>query len=221
MIFFCTDGTSSSGSSTPRSPRATMNASKASTIAYRLSMACGFSSFAITGTWRSSESMTARTPSTSLALRTKDRATMSTPWRRAQRRSRSSFSLSAGTLTGTPGRLMPLWSDTRPPTITSVITSVAVTSTALSSIAPSLIRIWSPGLTSSVRVCSVVDARSAVPGTSSVVITNRAPGTRKASPSMNSPRRILGPCRSARMPIGRLAARAASRIQPTRLAWRT
>ena len=47
---FCTSGTSSSGSSTPRSPRATMIASNASTIASRFSTASGFSSFAMTGT---------------------------------------------------------------------------------------------------------------------------------------------------------------------------
>ncbi len=46
---FCTSGTCSSGSSTPRSPRATMMPSKARTIASRLSTASGFSSLAITG----------------------------------------------------------------------------------------------------------------------------------------------------------------------------
>ena len=45
---------------------------------------------------------------------------MSTPRRIAQRRSSSSFSLSAGTLTATPGRLMPLLLETGPPTTTSV-----------------------------------------------------------------------------------------------------
>ena len=49
---FCTSGTCSSGSSTPRSPRATMTPSKASTIASRLSTASGFSSLAITGSRR-------------------------------------------------------------------------------------------------------------------------------------------------------------------------
>ena len=57
-IFFWTSGTSSSGSSTPRSPRATMNASKASMISSRLSTACGFSSLAITGDAAPSSSIT-------------------------------------------------------------------------------------------------------------------------------------------------------------------
>ena len=47
---FCTIGTASSGSSTPRSPRATMMPSKASMISSRLSTACGFSILAMTGT---------------------------------------------------------------------------------------------------------------------------------------------------------------------------
>ena len=45
----------------------------------------------------------ARTSSTSEAERTKDSATMSTVWRRAQRRSCLSFSVIAGTDTATPG----------------------------------------------------------------------------------------------------------------------
>ena len=55
----------------------------------------------------------------SVASRTNDSAIRSTPRRRAQRRSSSSFSHSAGTLTATPGRLMPLLLETGPPTITS------------------------------------------------------------------------------------------------------
>ena len=47
---FCTSGTCSRASSTPRSPRATMTASNASTMASRLSTASGFSSLAMTGT---------------------------------------------------------------------------------------------------------------------------------------------------------------------------
>ncbi len=49
MICFCRNGTSSSGHSTPRSPRATMNASNALTTSSRLSIACGFSILAMTG----------------------------------------------------------------------------------------------------------------------------------------------------------------------------
>ena len=59
---FCTIGTASSGSSTPRSPRATMMPSKASMISSRASTACGFSIFAMTGTLRPSSAMISKHP---------------------------------------------------------------------------------------------------------------------------------------------------------------
>ena len=67
MARFCTSGTCSSGSSTPRSPRATMIPSNASTIASRFSTASGFSSLAMTGTSMSSCRMMSRTSSASSA----------------------------------------------------------------------------------------------------------------------------------------------------------
>ena len=59
-----------------------------------------------------------------------------------------SFSDMAGTLTGTPGRLMPLLSLIRPPTTTWVCTSVPSTSVTRRRTLPSSIRIWSPAETS-------------------------------------------------------------------------
>ena len=53
----------------------------------------------------------------SSASRTKDSAIMSAPRRSPQRRSASSFSDRAGTLTATPGRLMPLLLETTPPSM--------------------------------------------------------------------------------------------------------
>ncbi len=91
-------------------------------IASRLSTACGFSIFAITGTRRPTSSMISRTRTTSSGLRTKESATRSAPRRRPQRRSASSLSDSAGTFTATPGRLMPLLFETVPATMTSVRT---------------------------------------------------------------------------------------------------
>src|SRR3569623_1833565 len=44
---FCKPGTTSAGSSTPRSPRATMTASESSMISSRCSIAAGFSSLAM------------------------------------------------------------------------------------------------------------------------------------------------------------------------------
>ena len=85
-----------------------MKASNAAMISSRFSTACGFSILAITGRVSPSSAMTSRTRVTSEALRTKDSAIRSKLLRRAKRKSSSSFSESAGTLTATPGRLMPL-----------------------------------------------------------------------------------------------------------------
>lgn len=145
---FCTIGTRSSGYSTARSPRATMTASNAATTPSMLSTACGFSTLAMTGTRRPSSSITLWTSFTSSASRTKDRATMSQPIRRAKRRSSTSFSDSAGTFTAAPGRLMPLWSEITPPSMTTVLTRGPSISTTRSSTLPSLMRIWSPWETS-------------------------------------------------------------------------
>ena len=101
---FCTIGTCSSGISTPRSPRATMTPSKASTISSSASTASGFSILAITGR---------RMPTCVhhlvhqldvLGVRTNDSAMKSTPSRSANSRSSASFSDIAGTLTSTPGQ---------------------------------------------------------------------------------------------------------------------
>ena len=95
-----------------------MNPSKALITSSRLSMACGFSILAITGSSTPSSCMTLRTSSTSRAERTKDSAMKSTVRCSPQRRSSMSFSDMAGTLTATPGRLMPLLSLIRPPVTT-------------------------------------------------------------------------------------------------------
>lgn len=102
---FCTIGTFSSGYSTARSPRATITASNAATTPSMCSTACGFSTLAMTGTRRPSSSITLWTSFTSLASRTKDRATMSQPIFRAKRRSSTSFSDSAGDVHGRAGQV--------------------------------------------------------------------------------------------------------------------
>ena len=107
MIRFWAIGTCSSGSSTPRSPRATMIPSNASTISSSVSTACGFSIFAISGSRTPVSSMIFLGGSASAGPWTKDSAIMSARSRSAQRRSASSLLVSAGTLTWTPGRLSP------------------------------------------------------------------------------------------------------------------
>lgn len=124
---------------------------------------------------------------------------MSTPRCSAQRRSASSLSLRAGTLTATPGRLMPLWSETGPATTTSVVTSVSVTPVARRATLPSSISSGSPTETSPGRPLWVVEQISRVPGTSRTVIVKVSPTSSSCGPSEKLPRRILGPCRSARI----------------------
>ena len=84
------------------------------------STASGFSILAITGSRTPSSAITACTRSTSDAERTNDRATRSARRCSAHRRSSMSLSVSAGVLTATPGKLIPLWSLTSPPTWTMV-----------------------------------------------------------------------------------------------------
>ena len=148
MARFCTSGTSSSGTSTPRSPRATMMPSKARMMDSSASTASGFSSLAITGTRRFSSSMTWCTSSTSAGERTKDSATMSTPSFSAKRRSSMSFSLRAGTETSIPGRDTPLLLETGPPSTTLQTTSLPSTSTQTRPTLPSSTSRRSPGLAS-------------------------------------------------------------------------
>ena len=145
---FCTSGTRSSGISTPRSPRATISPSKASTTASMSSTASGFSSFAITGTRCPTRSMTAWTRSMSAGDRTKESATRSTPRPRANSRSAMSFADSAGTEMSMPGSDRPLLSDTVPPTVTVHTTSGPSTATTSSPTRPSSTSSRSPGFAS-------------------------------------------------------------------------
>src|SRR5664279_6508429 len=145
---FCTIGTCSSGISTPRSPRAIMKPSNASTISSRWSTACGFSILAMTGTRVPSSSMILATAAKSSADRTNDKAIRSAPIRRPQRRSSTSLSLIAGTDNAAPGTLMPLWSEIVPPSITMVTTRGPSTATTSRQTRPSSMRICKPGSTS-------------------------------------------------------------------------
>ena len=125
---------------------------------------------------RPSASMTSCTGLMSSALRTNDRATMSTPLRSAHRKSSVSFSLIAGTLTATPGRLIPLLLLTGPPTTTSVIDVGAgdlgrsqgdATVVDQDHVAGSDVSRTTP--------CTSVEHRSTVPSMFSTVIANVAP----------------------------------------------
>ena len=149
--------------------------SKASMISARLATACGFSIFAITGTLRPSSSMMACTSWMSDAFRTKESAIKSTPWRSAQRKSAISFADSAGTLTATPGKFMPLLSLTIPASVTFAITESEVTSITSRPTLPSSIKIRSPILQSPGNPEYVVPQIVASPMTSRVVIVKLSP----------------------------------------------
>ena len=209
-------GTSSSGHSTAISPRATMMPSKALTISSRFSRACGFSILATTGMRRPSSSMISWARSMSEAKRTKDMAMMSAPVWMAQRRSSSSFSVSAGRDTATPGRLMPLCEETGPATMTLVCTLLPSTLVTSRRTLPSSIRIGSPAWQSPGRPLNVVEVMCSSPSMSSVVMMNSWPSVSwtLSSPSaffLNQPQRIFGPCRSTRTATLRPAVLEASR----------
>src|SRR6185312_4997575 len=134
---FWTSGTCSSGYSTPRSPRATMIPSNAATTSSSAATAWGFSTFAISGKRTPISSMILRGGSASSGPCTKDKAIMSARSASAQRRSFASLLVKAGTLTLTPGRLRPLWSETGPPTRTRVRTRSPCTAVTSSTTRPS------------------------------------------------------------------------------------
>ena len=213
MICFCRNGTSSSGHSTPRSPRATMTPSKARTISSRLSMACGFSILAMTGRCTPTSSMIARTSSTSAAERTNDSAMMSAvrPQRPAQvvlvllahRRHRDRDAGQVDAL---------VVADACRPRSTRQRTSVPSTETTSRRTRPSSMRIWSPGddvaRQPGVRRADDVGVAGDVAGGDGELLARRRgrPGR-----TANLPSRILGPWRSTRIPTPRPVASEASR----------
>ena len=145
--------------------------------------------------------MILRTSSASAALRTKLSAMKSTVRCSAKRRSSMSFSDSAGTETATPGRLMPLWLLTLPPTSTSVMHVGAVLD--LGDPQPDLAvvdedRVADLHVAGEPLVRRPADLGVAV----DVAGGDRPPLARACSwtgPSANVSSRIFGPCRSARI----------------------
>ena len=119
----------------------------------------------MTGSMMPSSRMIRRTSSASLASRTKLSAMKSTLRCSAKRRSSMSFSDSAGTETATPGRLMPLWLLTLPPTSDLGVRRPGrrPRSTRRRTL-PSSIRIGSPASTSPGRPSYVVPQTASSPG---------------------------------------------------------
>ena len=109
---FWARGTSSNGSSTPRSPRATMMLSVPAMMPSRSSSAVALSIFE---TIRISGGISPRRSSTSRRCLTNDNPTKSARCSRAKSMSARSFGVTAAALTCTPGRFIPLWLRSSPP----------------------------------------------------------------------------------------------------------
>src|SRR4051794_25702302 len=208
--FFCTIGTSSIGSSIPRSPRATITQSATRTISSALSTACGFSILAISGT-----RVCSRTCSTSSGRRTKLKATMSTPMRRpASRWARSSAGTEGSSSAGL-GMFSPWREATVPPTSTSASTSRSPGRTAVARrrTEPSARYMTSPTPRARARPSQEIDMRRASPAPFSPPHskTTLSPTLSSTVPSTSGPMRSFGPGRSCRSATGRPARPAASR----------
>src|SRR5690625_4938703 len=102
---------------------------------------------------------------------------------------------------------------------TSVFTSVSVTSRTFTDTRPSSMRMLSPSETSWGRPLNVVETRSLVPGTSSVVMVRMSPSASSCWSSMNRPSRIFGPCRSTRIATAFPDSSAALRTRWKTFVW--
>ena len=147
VISFCIRGTCSSGTSSPRSPRATITASALVSTASRCWRASGRSSFAMMGVPGAWPSVTFLAAWTSAALWTNDSATMSTPRDKPKARSWASFSVSPEAGKATPGALMPLCSPSWLPWTTVVLISVPSVASTRRTTRPSSSSNSRPGVT--------------------------------------------------------------------------
>mmetsp|Transcript_20402 Transcript_20402/g.81587 ORF Transcript_20402/g.81587 Transcript_20402/m.81587 type:complete len:234 (+) Transcript_20402:2137-2838(+) len=150
IIIFCARNTFSGGISMPRSPRATMIASHAATIASKLSRPSWFSILEMILTFSPpASSRVLRMNSQSDADWTNDAATKSTPFGTPKlTKSSTSLGCNTGKSTWTPGRFMFLRSPIAQSLSTLHSISVSDTFAVTSSTSePSAMRIWFPGLT--------------------------------------------------------------------------
>ena len=149
MICFCNNGIFSTGSSTPRSPRAIITASDSTIISLKFSSASGFSIFEIIFVLLFLASNLFLSPSKSFTLRTNDRATQSNFCSMINSRSSTSFSVSAGNEILVSGKFIPFFEERIPPIVTSTCTSLlARICFTFTSNLPSLIKIVLPIVTS-------------------------------------------------------------------------
>mmetsp|Transcript_13131 Transcript_13131/g.33535 ORF Transcript_13131/g.33535 Transcript_13131/m.33535 type:complete len:200 (-) Transcript_13131:596-1195(-) len=114
IIIFCAMKTFSGGISIPRSPRATMTPSVSSRISSKLRTPSWFSILEIILMLLPASPRHSRTSSTSAFLRMNEAKTMSTPFSTPNWRSLRSLGESAGSDTGTSGRLTPFFDPSMP-----------------------------------------------------------------------------------------------------------
>ena len=148
MIFFCRPGSSASPISTPRSPRATITTSEASTISTRFSIASVRSILDTSAASLPWARAMARASFMSWALRQKDTAMKSTPILAAIPISSLSRSVSAPSDRPPPCLFRPLRSDSTPSLSTLHTMRSPCTSTTCSCIRPSSSSSTSPAATS-------------------------------------------------------------------------
>ena len=149
IIFFCTAGRLASPISTPRSPRATITASDALIMASRFSSASARSILAMIPPSPPASRNNCRARLISSALRGNETATKSASMSAAVTISALSFSVSASAVNPPPLRLMPLLSDSSPPTSTLQLILGPSTDLTCSTIRPSSSTSTSFALTSS------------------------------------------------------------------------
>ncbi len=212
---FWIGGTSWTGSSTPRSPRATMMPSEASRISGNAFTAAGFS---ILERMAARPSASSRASKTSLGRCTKDSASQSTPSLQANSRSLRSLAESAASGSTTSGTLTPLRLEISPPTITSVLACDGEHSITFIRSLPSLTRSVEPGSSAAKISGCGRQTRVASPSAESRSKRKRAPTSSIAGPAAKVPQRSFGPCRSARMQIGRPTSASTWRTSACRFA---
>ena len=148
MIFFWMTGTSSAGTSTPRSPRATMMPSETARISSKLLTPARFSIFGMISMWPPCFAIRLRISSTSEGRWMNDAATKSMSFWMPKMMSRSSCSEIAGRLSSMPGAATRLRVDIGPLFWIVVTMSLPRISSTMSPTRPSERSSVSPGFTS-------------------------------------------------------------------------
>src|ERR1044071_2487644 len=157
-----------------------------------------------------------RPSATSSGRCTKDSATQSAPCSKAKDRSARSFAVIAEIGNTAPGTLTPLWSDSVPATTHSVLAKSAPQSMTRSRTLPSSSSNSVPGCNASNTSGCGKGARLVSPGRVSRSRRKWQPTGSSALPPAKLPSRNFGPCRSARMPIGRPTSASTARISSNR-----